>query len=84
MELVAMGLEVRTGMRARVGTMDDAEPLGPPHPIDDVDVRMTGDASTATLRAFELFLESCRYQPALKDGKPVNMRLRQDLSVHAK
>jgi tetratricopeptide (TPR) repeat protein len=48
------------------------------------DVRMTGDASTATLRAFELFLKSCRYQPALKDGKPVNMRLRQDLSVHAK
>ena len=48
------------------------------------DVRMTGDASASTLRAFELFLQSCRYQPAMKDGKPVDQRLRQDLSIHAK
>ena len=48
------------------------------------DVRMTGDASAATLRAFEQFVKSCRYQPATKDGKAVSTRLRQDLSVHAK
>ncbi|HEX4382224.1 MAG TPA: DUF1570 domain-containing protein [Myxococcales bacterium] len=48
------------------------------------DVRMTGDAATATLRVFEQFVKTCRYQPATKDGKPVAMRLRQDLSVHAK
>jgi tetratricopeptide (TPR) repeat protein len=47
------------------------------------DVTMSGNASTQALRAYEKFLKSCRYQPAMKDGKPVAMRLRQDLSVHA-
>jgi tetratricopeptide (TPR) repeat protein len=43
------------------------------------DVRMSGDAEAQVLRAFEQFVKSCRYQPALKDGKPMATRLRQDL-----
>lgn len=43
------------------------------------DVKVTGRASPAALKAIGRYVASCTYKPALRDGKPVAVRWRGDL-----
>ena len=43
------------------------------------DVKITGRASAAALKAIQRYIGSCTYKPALRDGKPVAVRWRGDL-----
>lgn len=42
------------------------------------DVKITGRASPAALKAIGRYVASCTYKPALRDGKPVAVRWRGD------
>jgi hypothetical protein len=43
------------------------------------DVTVAGKASAAALKAIQRFIASCRYAPAVRDGKPVAVRWRGEL-----
>jgi outer membrane biosynthesis protein TonB len=43
------------------------------------DVKVTGRASSAALKAIQRYIASCTYKPALRDGKPVAVRWRGEL-----
>jgi len=43
------------------------------------DVKVTGKASPAALKAIQRFIASCVYSPAIRDGKPVAVRWRGEL-----
>jgi hypothetical protein len=43
------------------------------------DVRVTGKASAAALKAIQRFIASCTYAPAIRDGKPIAARWRGEL-----
>jgi hypothetical protein len=43
------------------------------------DVKATGKASPAALKAIQRFIASCTYVPALRDGKAVAVRWRGEL-----
>lgn len=43
------------------------------------DVKVTGPASAAALRAIQRYVASCTYKPALREGKPVAVRWRGEL-----
>ena len=44
------------------------------------DVSVTGKASPGALKAIQRYIASCTYTPALRDGKPVPVRWRGELS----
>ncbi len=44
------------------------------------DVKITGSASPGAAKAIAGYIASCRYRPALRDGKPVAVRWRGDLN----
>lgn len=44
------------------------------------DVKITGSASPGAARAIAGYIASCRYKPAMRDGKPVAVRWRGDLN----
>jgi outer membrane biosynthesis protein TonB len=43
------------------------------------EVKVTGPASAAALKAIQRYVASCTYKPALREGKPVAVRWRGDL-----
>jgi len=43
------------------------------------DVKVTGKASPAALKAIQRFIASCTYSPAIREGKPVAVRWRGEL-----
>lgn len=43
------------------------------------DVKVTGHASPAALKAIGRYVASCTYKPALREGKPVAVRWRGEL-----
>jgi hypothetical protein len=43
------------------------------------DVTVSGKGSAGALKAIRLFIASCTYAPALRDGRPVAVRWRGDL-----
>ena len=65
----------------------DAQPKGPitaEYTVREdgsvAEISMTGNASAEVLRAFRAFVKSCSYLPAMRGGKPVSFRIKQDLS----
>ena len=44
------------------------------------DIAVSGDASAGAVKAIRAFLATCSYQPALKDGKPVAVKWKGELS----
>jgi len=44
------------------------------------DVAVQGDATEGAIRAVRRYLESCRYKPALQNGKPVAAQWKGELS----
>ena len=65
----------------------DAQPKGPITAEYTVredgsvgEISMTGNAGAEVLRAFRAFVKSCSYLPAMRGGKPVSFRIKQDLS----
>jgi hypothetical protein len=47
------------------------------------EVKITGRASPAALKAIGRYVASCTYKPALREGKPVAVRWRGDLDFSA-
>jgi len=43
------------------------------------EVKVTGKASAAALKAIQRFIATCSYSPAVRDGKPVAVRWRGEL-----
>lgn len=44
------------------------------------DVKITGRASAGALKAIQRYIASCTYKPAMRDGQPVAVHWRGDLS----
>lgn len=44
------------------------------------DVTVVGDATAGAVKAIRAFLATCSYQPALRDGKPVAVRWKGELT----
>jgi hypothetical protein len=73
----------RLGDRDRIaGTIAVDYLVGADGKVSDVNV--SGDANAGGARAVRRFLEGCRYTPAMRAGKPVEIRWRGELTFPAR